>query len=174
MATVDIGASTYSTFADVDFADDYLAADVARSATWATRNADAKGRGMVSAARMLAALPWCDGVPDYDAAPAVVQEVNAMLASDLLTKPKLFADASGNTNVKAVKAGSAGVEFFSPVSGGTPIPKALWDMLNAAGLVCLGSSGTNDGAIVTGISDGCRPLSGRPEWDWFIAAGDYD
>lgn len=175
MATVDIGDEVYSTFGDVFEADTFLGGDVMRAASWAALTEEARSRGLVSATRMLLALPWCDDPPGYDDAPEVVKEVSFMLAHDLVLKPKLFADATGNTNVKSVKAGSASVEFFSPVVGGPPIPKALWDQLNAAGLVCLGGSGTlNDGPFVSGISDGCRPLGGRYPWDWPVAALDYD
>jgi hypothetical protein len=176
MPQIDIGSETYDVFADLDFADPFLAGDVMRAGPWATRNDDAKGRGLVSATRMLLSLPWCDEVPGFDDAPAVVQEVTSMLASDLLAKPKLFADATGNSNVKSAKAGSASVEFFSPVSGGPPIPTSLWNMLLNAGLMCPGKlgDGTLEGAIVTGILGGCRPLGGRYPWDWPIASADYD
>jgi hypothetical protein len=177
MATVPIGGEDYEAFADVAFADNYLAADVLRAGPWATRNADAKGRGLVSATRMLLTLPWCEDVPD----PTVEQdspipEVTAELAADLLAKPRLFADASGNTNVKSAKAGSAQVEFFSPVEGGPPIPKALWDKLLAAGLVCLGTDEVtiNDAPYASGLCGGYRPTYGRFPWDWPIACEDYD
>jgi hypothetical protein len=175
MASIDVGDFTFDAFVDVDFADEFLTGDVARAVTWAAKNDDAKGRGIVSATRMLLALPWCDAVPTFDDPPAVVKEVTAMLAADLLAKPKLFSDASGNTNVKSVKAGSASVDFFFPVVGGPPLPRALWDMLISADLVCLASGGSvNDGPFVSGASDGCRPLGGRYPWDWPVAAADYD
>lgn len=180
MADVTIGATTYKAFEDVAGADLHLAADVARAASWALKSDDAKGRGLVSATRMLLALPWCDTAPDpaTDPAPDVVQEVTAELASDLLDKPKLFADATGNSNVKSAKAGSAQVEFFAPVEGGPPLPRALWDRLVAAGLVCLNSAGdldvTLDGAQPFGTCDGVRPLGGRHPWEWPITAVDYD
>lgn len=174
MATVDIGDEVYSTFGDVFEADTYLGGDVMRAASWAALTGDAKPRGLVSATRMLLTLPWCDAPPGYDDAPEVVKEVSFMLAHDLVLKPKLFADATGDSNIKAVKAGSASVEFFSPVAGGPPIPKALWNQLLASGLVCLGGTSSLDGPFVSGISDGCRPLGGRYPWDWPVAAGDYD
>lgn len=175
MPTVDIGTETYDVFADQDFADKFLAGDVMRATVWALRNDDTKARGLVSATRMLVGLPWCDAVPGFDDAPEVVKEVTAMLASDLLAKPKLFADATGNSNVKSAKAGSASVEFFSPVDGGPPLPTSLWNMLLNAGLMCPGSSSAvNEGAYVSGISDGCRPLGGRFPWDWPIAEQDCD
>lgn len=176
MAKVQIGAAEYDSFETVAAASTYLAADVVRAAGWALRNPDTQARGLISATRMLFALPWCDEAPGFDDAPAVVKAVTAMLAADLLAKPRLFADATGNSNVKTVKAGSAQVEFFAPVAGGAPLPLALWNRLLAAGLVCLGrDTGTeNDGPFVSGLSDGCRPLGGRLPWDWPIAAEDYD
>ena len=167
MATVTIGTTEYQAFADVEFADDWLAADVQRAAPWALRNDDAKGRGLVRATRMLLALPGIE-TPTYDAPGDVVEQVTAMLASDLLAKPAIAAGGGGASNVKSAKAGSAQVEFFSPVDGGPVIPVVLWDMLVAAGL--LGSTGGGDGsmegAFITGISGGCRPWLGRYADDW--------
>lgn len=177
MPQIELGGVLHNAFADVAFADGYLAGDVMRAAPWALRNAEAKGRGLISATRMMLQLPWCDdAVPAFDGAPDAVKEVTAMLASDLLAKPKLFADASGSSNVKTAKAGSAQVEFFRPVEGGPMIPNALWTQLLNAGLVCgpdLGD-GLNDGAFVTGICEGTRPLGGRYACDYPIAAQDYD
>ena len=163
MPTVDIGSSTYPAFIDQDGADEFLAGDVARAVGWALRNPDAKNRGIVSATRLLLSMPWCEAAPDpNDAVPAVLAEVTAMLAADLVAKPKLFADASGSSNVKTAKAGSAQVEFFAPVEGGPPIPRALWDLLVRAGLLCLPDrGGAVGGAYFTGTSDGCRPFEGR-------------
>ncbi len=177
MATVSIGGNDYAVFITVADADAYLAGDVSRALFWAGLAADPKKRALISATRMLLALPYCDEVPDptQDPADAVLQEVTAMLGSDLAANPKLFADATGNSNIKVVKAGSAQVEFFSPVAGGPPIPLALWNRLLAAGLVCTGvdASTINDGFWASGISDGCRPLGGRYPWDWPIASADY-
>jgi hypothetical protein len=163
---VTIGEREFDALTTVENADIYLAGDVARSAGWALRQPDAKGRGIVSATRLMLDLPWCEGkVPDpaADELPAAVEEVAAMLAADLLAKPRLFADASGSSNVKIAKAGSAQVEFFAPVDGGPLIPMALWRKLLGAGLVCTGADddGGSAGAYVSGISGDCRPLDGR-------------
>lgn len=177
MPVITIGAKDYDSFIAVAGADDYLAADIARATGWASLADDAKGRALVSATRMLLTMPWCDATPDPAVdQPEPIPSVTAMLGADLAAKPKLFADASGNSNVKRAKAGSAEVEFFAPVEGGPPLPIALWNMLLSAGLVCLGGDTdvTLDGALPTGISGDCRPLGGRWPWDWPIAAGDYD
>lgn len=180
MPLIPIDAQSFGSFADVAFADNYLLGDVARAAAWAAiADANTKARGLVSATRMLQRLGWCvDPAPDPAAAmaeiPVPLSEVTAMLAADLLAKPKLFADASGNSNVKSVKAGSAQVEFFSPAEGAPPIPMALWTMLFNAGLVgCVEEDGSNAGAYVTGIVEDCRPLGGRYRIDWPCAEQDY-
>lgn len=176
MPQVDIGTETYGAYASLDDADVYLGADVLRATGWALRNEDQKGRGLVSSTRMMQTLPWLDGAPAVDDPdlPVVVAEVCAMLAADLLAKPKLFAEAASGSNIKLVKAGSAQVEFFSPVAGGPPIPRSLWDLLVNANLVGLDDGPTlNDAPFVSG-AQGCRPLSGRHPWDWPIAEQDYD
>lgn len=178
MATITLGSNSYDVFEDVAGADAYLAGDIARAASWALVSTENKGRALISATRMMLALPWCEAPPDpADQQVSPIPEVAAMLAADLAANPALFADASGNSNVKRAKAGSAEVEFFSPVDGGPPIPRALWDRLLSAGLVCLGLGDTDvtlDGAVPHGTSNGCRPLGGRPYWDWFVAEEDYD
>ncbi len=179
MATITIGTVDYDSFISVADADAYLGGDISRATAWALLNDDGKGRALVSATRMLLALPWCATPPDpaVDPAPDVVQHVTAMLAADLAAKPKLFAEASANSNIKRAKAGSAEIEFFSPVDNAPPLPLALWNRLLAAGLVCLGFGDTDvtlDGAVPHGTSDCIRPLGGRYPWDWPIAAADYD
>ena len=58
MAKVTIGTDDYDAFADLEFANAWLAGDILRATVWATKNDDAKGRGLVSATRMMLALPW--------------------------------------------------------------------------------------------------------------------
>jgi hypothetical protein len=180
---IDLGADSYPSFADPDFAAVFLAGDVARASGWALRNSDTQARGLISATRMLQRLVWAvDPAPDpaagADAINLTLQEVTAMLAADLLAKPRLFSDASANSNLKSVKAGSATVDFFSPVAGGPPLPVALWTMLQNAGLVGSGTADQIPSATVSGIRGECeRPLGGRFPgfgWDWPIAERDYD
>ena len=176
MPTISIGANQYPAFQSVAGADAYLAADVARAASWALRNADAKARGLISATRVLLALPWCDEAPDPEAGdtPDLIAELTAELAADLLARPALLADASTNGNIKVAKAGSAQVEFFSPVEGAPPLPRAMWARLAAAGLVCTGRDDIGAGVEAFGISGSVRPLWGRAAADWPIAAEDFD
>lgn len=163
MATVDVGANSYPSFADLDYADEYLGGDVMRATAWALKGPDARGRGLVSATRMLQGLRWVGTLPTTDEPPAIVRDVTVMLAADLLAKPKLFADASGNSNVKSAKAGSASVEFFAQTKDGPPLPMALWGLLLGFGLVrpIAAVCDLGAGAEVSGISGGCRPWKGR-------------
>lgn len=164
MAIVTIGTTDYPSFETVDEADLYLGGDAGRATAWALRNADTKGRGLVTATRMLLALRWCGDPPTVDAPPQVVKDVTAMLAADGLTKPSIFSNPSGAIpqGIKTAKAGSAQVEFFGPAAATlvvtNPIPTDLWNMLVAAGLVgCDDDTGMNDGPFVSGIDDGrCR------------------
>lgn len=174
MAQVTIGTHTFDVLVGLDEAGRHLAGDVQRATGWAIRQPEAQGRGIVSATRLLLGLPLCDA-PDLNAPHPVLAEVAAELAADLVAKPKLFADASGSSNIKTAKAGSAQVEFFAPVTGGPPLPIAMWKRLQAAGLICMAGDAANPaveesglgGPFVSGISDGCgnRPLLGRYAFD---------
>lgn len=174
MATVDIGDEVFDVFGDLFEADSYLTGDVLRGPAWLRLTPDSKGRGLVSATRMMLALPWCADPPTIDAAPQLVREVSFMLGADLVTRPKLFQDASGNSNVKSAGAGSAKVEFFRPVEGGPPLPVELWNLLVRAGLVgCVAVDGF-ELPFVSGASPGPRPLGGRCANDWPVACEDHD
>lgn len=174
MATVTIGTTDYPSFASLAYADNLLAADAVRATAWALRNDDAKGRGLVTATRILLGLGWCGDPPTVDDAPDIVQQVTSMLAADGLSKTSTFSNPSGALpqGVKIAKAGSASVEFFGAFETQfittTPIPADLWNMLKGAGLVgCGDSSGMSDGAYVSGINpapgeDSCDGR--RDEW----------
>jgi hypothetical protein len=154
-ATVDIGSETYDVYADVDFADIYLAADALRAALWASLTVTGdKERDLVSATRLLQRLRWKDGVPDITAPPLVVQQAAALLAADIAAQPKLGDSGSTSSNIKAVGAGSARVEFFHPVAG-SPLPSAAFDLLRDL----LGMGSDTDPALDNTAygSDGCRP-----------------
>lgn len=185
MVQVTVGNFDYEALTDVDTADEHLGADVSRATAWALRNTDTKGRGLVTATRNLLTLPWTEGnTPDPAAITAgdltsVIQQVTAEYAADLLATPRLQSGGVGNSNIKIAKAGSAQVEFFTPIEGGPPIPLDLWSKLQAAGLV--GSldgysdlDATLDAAQPFGTCGSSRPLDGRPTWDYTIAAEDLD
>lgn len=127
MASITIGAASYSSYASVAEADEYLAADVQRYSGWAALDADAKARALVTASRYLATLDWIEA-PSYDTPPAALVEATSLFAADIAAKPSLGSDASTGSNVKRVKGGSAEVEFFRP-SAGAILPAWLLRML---------------------------------------------
>ena len=136
MASVDIGDYNYDVFADVDFADEYLAGDILRGPIWLVLPADQKPVALVSATRLLLRQSWRDGPPSFDDPPLVVQQATAILAADMAAKPASVDSAGGGSNVKSVGAGSAKVEFFAPVSSTGDLPSSvlalLGDLLGSA------------------------------------------
>lgn len=130
MATVQINAQDYAAFIDVADADKYLAADVSRAPVWEALAADDKARALVTATRLLQRLQWRgDVVPTTDDPVAEpVADATALLAVDIINKPTLGDSASTGSNVKAVGAGPARVEFFRP-SEGQSLPPAAFELL---------------------------------------------
>lgn len=125
---VTINGYDYPVYADTDFADQYLAGDVSRWPEWDALEADDQARALVSATRLLQRQTWKAGAPPLDGPPEVVQQATALLAVDIALKPTLGDNGSTGSNVKAVGAGSARVEFFAPVTG-TALPSAAFDLL---------------------------------------------
>lgn len=159
MPDIDVGDFTYSTYADVEFADEYLSADVERATTWMARSELDKGRGLVSATRLLQRMGWASGeAPSTDAAPSPVPEATSMLAADILTTPALSSGSGTGSNTKRVKAGSAEVEFFRPVEG-TPLPQAVWDLLRPL----LGGTASAEAWGLVGGTDQCSRFD-RSDW----------
>jgi hypothetical protein len=155
MATVTIGGNDYPVYADVPFADAYLAADAVRWESWDDADPEAQKRGLVSATRLLQRTPgWTAGAPpSTDDAPLAVQQACAMLAADILAKPSLSGNASTASNIKSVYADGTGVDFFASDSSlVTPLPSDAWALLVAAGLM----GGGNTGAAGPVYSGGCQ------------------
>lgn len=129
MPQVQINGNNYDVYADVAFADEYLAGDMVRDATWSALDAGVKPKALVSATRLLLRLDWRAGQPPaYDDVPLEVQQATAMLAADIALKPTLGDNAASGSNIKAVGAGSARVEFFAPVTGAV-LPSAAFALL---------------------------------------------
>lgn len=153
MATVDIGGNDYAVYADIDFADIYLAGDALRAARWVALDDEAKARNLVSATRLLQRLCWTDGAPDPSVDPVLEAIANAtcLMAADIAAKPSTGDSASTATDVKRAKAGSAEVEFFRNFDA-DPLPAAAWAILIDTGLLCE-SGDTFDGAPYISGSD---------------------
>lgn len=149
--TVSIGGTDYDSYADVAFADTFLAADIRHATKWAAASADNKGRCLVGATRGLQRLGWKDGdPPGFDNVATKVQEATALYAAAILEKPKLAGQTSTGSNIKKVKAGPAEVEFFSQDdSQNLPVPADVWAVMVESEL--LSDAGTTvDIPIYTG------------------------
>lgn len=146
MATIDVGDGKFNVWADQDFADIYLGADIARATPWALLNDDAKGRALVSAARLIARLDWAAGSPpDYATAPAAIAEANAILAADMAADPTLAATQGRESDIARVKAGSAEVEFrrVDAAQTSAPLPSEAWALIMGTGLLGATMAGTD-------------------------------
>ena len=127
MPNIDLGGHQYPSYIDVDYADQYLAADLSRASAWDAVSADDKKRAVITSTRLLQRLQWKAGPPAVDTATDPVKEATALLAVDIIRKPATGDSAATGSNVKAVGAGSARVEFFQPKEGEVlpPAPLAL-------------------------------------------------
>lgn len=114
MATVSIGSDDYTSYADQDTADTYLAASVT-VVGWATASDDTKGKGLVSATRLLDRQKWATGYTTFDervAIPAIVDaccELAGMFV-DGSTDP--LSTSSTQQTIKDLKAGSVQITYF--------------------------------------------------------------
>lgn len=155
MASVTINVVDYPVYADADFADAYLAADVSRAAPWDALAADDKSRALVTATRLLQRQSWRDGVvPTTDDPVAeVVAQATSLLAIDIVAKPTLGDDGSTSSNIKSVGgSGVPTVEFFSPVRG-NPLPPAAFALLRGL----LGPASSMSDPALDGTAYGCSP-----------------
>lgn len=149
MAMVTILGNDYPSFITVDEADEYLAADLARSDAWLAQDPDLRAKAVVSATRLLLRLQWLNGPPDVNAPPQPVKDATALLAADIAAKPALGDGASTGSNVKAVGAGSGRVEFFRPTEGYV-LPIAAFALLRGL----LGGAQNDGGAALDNAAYG--------------------
>lgn len=175
VGTVTIAAVNYSVYSitatPVTDADQYLNAKIG-AAAWAATSADDKARALVSAARWIdrviefsgtqssptQPLDWpregatCNGgaIAGSPFVPDEVAFAEFELAFILIGNPAAQAAASQGSNVKAVKAGSAGVEFFSPTLGSsseTRLPSVAHDLIS-----CLFAAQGFGSGLASGVS----------------------
>jgi hypothetical protein len=175
MAEIDIGADTYSSFADEDFADTYIAADPAAADAWAALDQDGKNRLSVTSTRVLKRLSWIDGVPSFDDTPLVVQEATCEFNIALLNGYDLNTAPGSVLAVKRQKAGSVEVEYFrdldNPAYVPPPLPQAVWELLKPMLVSPAGTDGLLGGAIAFGTG-GCN--NGETRLDRMYGFGPND
>jgi hypothetical protein len=177
--SVTIGSATYETYATVEEADAYLAADFTATAWRDETDEDAKARALVTATRLLDRQVWpgqktdedqdqawprtgVSGV-DEDDIPQAVIDACCLLAKYIHEGSTLETSTTTANNTKRLKAGSAEIEYFFPLTNGTRLPLPVMELL--AGL--LGTAGSAITAAQSFGTDGCsvaddsyRPASG--------------
>lgn len=152
MATVDIGSNSYETYADVDQADEYLAAEAGATAWRALTGddgEDTKARALVSATRLIDRQQWpgerdeddqtlawprsgtgVSGVVD-DEVPQLVIDASIVLASLIVAGVDVTSvPSTASGRVKRQRAGSVEIEYFGDVGiSGTRLPLQVHEML---------------------------------------------
>ena len=143
LTTITISGNIYVTYATVPEADIILSIDPTRMAKWNALDADGKGRHLIAAANRLDVLGWqgekTEGVPetmdtlnmwprsdleyangsdvDEDTIPLQIERATILLAGSVANDTSHSTITPISLPVKRVKAGTADVEFFEPVSG---------------------------------------------------------
>jgi len=189
--TITIGSVDYLSYAldpdrapnpdPLQDAEDYLAAHV-NAAEWAAATTLQKQQALVTAFRMIERETWsgtavgasawprtgaiCNGTayPDDGTVPDVIAQGQYELALYLLKDASILEKSSQASNIKAVGAGSAKVEFFYGVAPGSSITK--WPLPAHELMACYLSGG--------GVStDVLGPFVGEAS-DPFFSADDSD
>jgi hypothetical protein len=172
--TVTINGTDYPAYADVAYATQFLNADAARAAPWTATSVDDQGRGLVTATRVLLSLNWQAGAPpSLDDAPDNVKQAVSILAADIAAKPTTGDGSSGGSNIKAVGAGSARVEFFAPVAAGSALSASALALLS--GMLAGAETGPALDGTAYGSSDCQRSRFDPTEYElWGVGNGWVD
>lgn len=184
ITTITIGGVEYVSYSSVAEADATLAVDATRADAWAVLTIDQKGARLVQASRRLDLLRWAgvkaggdaqqeafpradltyasgNPAPDDDV-PTAVARATALLAGSIALDASAGEQGSSGSNVKSVRAGSTGVEFFRQQTG---VPLAdetayalVREFLDGVGV---GSGATGPAAFGT---DECSVFADRGAW----------
>lgn len=180
MARITIGAVNYDAYADLDYTNEFLAADFTATTWRAETDEDQQKRAIVTAARLLDRQPWPGDKEDEDQLPAwprtgitgledgeipqALIDANALLAKFIHEGSSVETSNSTAGNVRRIKAGSVEQEFFYPTAKtGTRLPLPVHELI--AGLLATDTSMIS--AAQSFDTDGCsvaddsyRPASG--------------
>lgn len=139
LQTLTINGRSYTAYASVAEADAYLAVDPTRCAAWSDLSETTRASHLVAATRRLDLLRWSGskasdsqaaewprtGATDNGTAvddatvPQKVEDATILLAGSIALDASTANAGTSGSNVKAVGAGSARVEFFRPSKGVT-------------------------------------------------------
>lgn len=114
MATVSIGSDDYTSYADQDTADTYLAASVTVLG-WAAASDDNKGRALVSATRLLDRQLWAVGYTTFDlrvAVPAIVSACCELAGMFIDGSTDPLTSSTTVQTTQSLKAGSVQITYF--------------------------------------------------------------
>lgn len=136
---ITVGTDTYVTVAE---ADTYLAQALHAGTTWSGAGTPTKEQALVTATRMLERQTWVgtraplppgpwlldwprSGVTDpdgntvaSDSVPTFIEDAECELALALLVDSSVQTSESSGSNIAALGAGSARIEYFRPTAGG--------------------------------------------------------
>lgn len=132
--SVQIGSTSYASYASVEQADAYLAAAI-HATNWWTATDDTKARALVSASRMLDRQDWLgdktdpdqvlawprsntgvDGVED-DVIPEPIVSAAIELALALVDGATVQTDANTSQKIQSISAGSVSISYFRGAEG---------------------------------------------------------
>ena len=143
ITTLTIHGNTYTSYASLAEADAYLAVDPTRGAAWCALSETTRNSHLVAATRNLDRLGYTGAkvsdsqanewprtgatesgvaVGDTDV-PQSLEDACCVLAGSIALDAEAGNAGTTGSNIKAVGAGSARVEFFRPTTGG-PLPDA--------------------------------------------------
>jgi hypothetical protein len=157
MPLLEIDGIEAFSYADVEYANDYLVFDPSY-AEWTALSEDAQKRFLVSATRFLDTLNWAEPWTTQTAREAESKIVQAcVILASMISRDEADFITTGTTSTgtKRLKAGSAEIEFFGPgsvtVGGNGTLPAQLWALLKdflggsknnlAVGFVSFGTCG---------------------------------
>lgn len=178
MATVDIGSNSYTTFADVDKADEYLEADYNATA-WREAEVDAKARALVTAHRVVNKLLWAGDLAEsdqLDAWPRINTGITGVIDDEVpqgiidgeieLASYILSGNDAANTtqaqNVKRQQAGSVSIEYFAQLTTPARLPLSVQELFRGY----LAGASVSYGGVVASGTDRCSDFDYgyRPAW----------
>lgn len=151
MKTVDIGAESYSTYADEDDADAYLGASLHAGTTWSGASATTKTQALVTATRILDRQKWSSSYTTQALRFAVANIVSASIemALALVDGSDFQSEQSTGQKLQSIRAGSVSLSYFRGAEG-TPhrfpliVHELLRDYLAGSDLTLAG--------VATGVS----------------------
>lgn len=172
ISTITLSTNDYVAYASVAQADIRLAVDATRATTWAAKTTDEKGALLVQATNRMDLLAWGGTKTGGDVAqpnkfpqtgltyasgtavstsevPQGVEDATIILAGSIALDPDAGEAGTSGSNVKSVKAGTTGVDFFR-LTTGVPLADETAYLLVKEFLASSGAFASGIGALASG------------------------